>query len=297
MTVERNREVEDLLKRGEKFLRFNEIEAAKESFKQALKIDESSAKGWYLLGVAHRDGKEFDKARDCLKKAISNDPDWIVPLETLGTMEFSLNNPRETVKHLKKYMEKEGNNLDTLLTLARAAFETEDCKNVLSVTGKINDQDDSISQVWVMRGICQAKLDRFNAACTSLTVALELDPGSISALNTVGELSYKAGNYPVAIELYTPSFQQNKEQPVVLYRLGVSHWLIENWSAAIPYLESYVKMEPNDPKGWNNLGVVLREKGEVKRAMECYSKALSLDSTLDIVRKNMATAKEKQMIL
>lgn len=297
MTEEMNREIEDLLKRGEKFLRFREVEAAKESFKKALRLDESNARGWYLLGVAHRDGKEIDKARDCLKKAINNDPEWLEPLETLGNLEFSIDNDRDAVKYLKKYMEKDGRDIDTLLILARAAFEIEDCKTVLTVTSRILESDDTISQVWVMRGICQAKLDRFNAACTSLTVALDLHPGSVSALNTVGELSFKAGNYPVAIELYTASYQQNNEQPEVLFRLGASHWLTKNWSAAIPYLETYVKLVPNDSKGWNNLGVVLREKGEVKRAMECYTKALALDPSLDIVRKNMATAKEMEMLI
>lgn len=292
-----NREIEDLLKRGERFLTFGELEAAKEAFKKTLKLDSSHPRAWYLLGLAHRDGKEIENARECLKKAITNAPEWLEPLDTLGNLEFSLNNDRDAVRYLKKYMEKDGNDSDTLLVLARAAFEIEDCKTVLTVTTKILEQDDTIAQVWVMRGICQAKLDRFNAACTSLTVALELHPGSVSALNTVGELSFNAGNYPVSIELYTASHLQNNEQPIVLFRLGASYWFTGNWSAAIPLFESYVRLVPDDPKGWNNLGVVLREKGEVKRALECYNKALAMDKSLEVVRKNMGTAKDMALLL
>lgn len=184
-----------------------------------------------------------------------------------------------------------------LLTLARAAFESKDCKTVLAVTSRIIEKNEELAEAWVMRGVCQAHLDRFNAACTSLNVAISLDPGSISALNTVGDLSYESGNYKAAAELYASSHALKADQPDVLFRLGVSLWFLEKWSSSIPLFERYVELVPNDPKGWNNLGVVLREKGEVKRALECYNQALHLDGSLEVVKRNLGTAKEKQVLV
>ena len=82
-------------------------------------------------------------------------------------------------------------------------------------------------------------------------------------------------------------------------QIGIENYdsYVDEWADAITYFEKYVELVPDDPKGWNNLGVALREKGEVKRAIECYNKALVLDPTLEIVRTNMGTAKDMQLIL
>ncbi|MHA2425873.1 MAG: tetratricopeptide repeat protein, partial [Candidatus Thorarchaeota archaeon] len=88
-----------------------------------------------------------------------------------------------------------------------------------------------------------------------------------------------------------------QKQPIPLFRIGASLWYLDKWADAITFFEQYVELAPDDPKGWNNLGVTLREKGEVKRAIECYNKALILDPSLEVVRTNMKTAKDMQLIL
>jgi protein O-GlcNAc transferase len=297
MAEDRTSKFHDLLKRGDRFLSFGEIEAAKEALKAAIAIDRESGPAWYLLGLANRDKGDTEEARKCLKEAVRLGQNWLEPLEVLGTLEASLNNNRDAVRYLKQYMQRGGDEMSTLLTLVRAAFESKDCKTVLAATSKIIEKDDESAEAWVMRGICQAHLDRFNAACTSLNVAISLNPASISALNTVGGLSYESGNYEVAADLYASSHALNADQPEVLFRLGVSLWFREKWSSSIPLFEKYVELVPNDPKGWNNLGVVLREKGEVKRALECYNRALQLDGSLEVVKRNLGTAKEKQVLV
>ncbi len=297
MAKDHTSKVHDLLKRGDRFLSFGEVEAAQEALEAAIAIDSESARAWYLLGLAHRDKGDTDEARKCLGEAARLGQNWLEPLEVLGALEASLNNNREAVRHLKQYMQKGGNGMPSLLTLARTAFESKDCKTVLAATSKIIEKDEELAEAWVMRGVCQAHLDRFNAACTSLNVAISLDPGSISALNMVGNLSYKSGNYEAAAELYASSHALKADQPDMLFRLGVSLWFLQKWSSSLPLFERYVELVPDDPKGWNNLGVVLREKGEVKRALECYNQSLQLDGSLEIVKRNLGTAKEKQVLV
>ncbi len=286
-----------LYKRGDRFHRFGEYDAAKEALNAALHEDVSYSPAWNLLGIVNRDSGDLDRARECFKKAISYGSDWQEPLKNLGLMEFSLDDYIQTVKYLKRYFKLDGSDTEVLLILSRAAFELEECNTVLSVTSKILDLDDEIYQAWSMRGICQAKMDRFNAACTSLNMAIDLHEGAISSANTVGDLTYELKNYIRSVEFYELSLEGSPDQPVPLFRMGVSLWQLEKWADAIPYFEKYVSLVPEDPSGWNNLGVVLREKGEVKRAIECYNKALAIDPSLDIVKKNMETAVDMQIIL
>jgi tetratricopeptide (TPR) repeat protein len=168
---------------------------------------------------------------------------------------------------------------------------------VLTVTAYILETHNDLYEVWEMRGMCQAQLGRYNAACTSLNAAIDLNPRALSSLNTVGNLCYDAQNYERAAEFYESSLSVKRKQPDILFKYGTTLWLLEKWKRAIPILEKYTELSPNDPRGWNNLGVALREKGDVKRAIECYQKALELDSELEIVKKNMETAKEMQVFL
>ena len=147
-----------------------------------------------------------------------------------------------------------------------------------------------------MRGLCHAKQSKFSSALVALNVALELDPRSITALNAVGDLCYDAANYEGAVSFYEPSLTKRKSQPRILLRHGTSLWFLDKWGDSIPFLESYTELAPDDPVGWNNLGVALREKGEVTRSIECYKKALQLDPKLEASLNNMETAMYKQMI-
>ena len=290
-------EVRELYDRGEKFFRFHEFDAALEALCTAIKKDDAFSPAWNLLGIVNRDSGKIDDARRCFREAMSRNPEWLEPMKNLGILEFSEDNRKEAAKHLKKYFKMDGSDSEVLLTLSRAAFEIGDCNTVLSVTSKIIDIDEDIYQAWAMRGICQAKAERFNAACTSLNVAIDLNPGAISSLNTVGEVCFDSKNYERAIEFYEMSLKANQNQPIPLFRIGASLWFLEKWAEAITFFERYVALAPEDPKGWNNLGVVLREKGEVKRAIECYNKALKLDPTLKIVKTNIKTAKDMQLLI
>ncbi len=290
-------EVKALYRRSEHFHRFGELNAAEESLKAAIEIDDSFAMAWNLLGLVYQDAEKSAEALECFNKAIVLDKKWTEPIESAGMLLYSEEMYTESVETLTRYLELGGNELDTLLALVKAAVQLDDCQTVLTVTSTILENHEDLYEVWEMRGMCQAQLDRYNAACTSLNAAIDLNPRAISSLNTVGNLCYDAQNYERAVEFYESSLSVRRKQPDILFRYGTTLWLLDRWKEALPVLEMYTDLSPNDPRGWNNLGVALREKGDVKRAVECYGRALELNPELEIVKNNMETAKEMQVLL
>ncbi len=289
-------EAMSLYTRGERFHRFKEFAAAEEALRAALKVDESFPPAWDLLGTVYQAMGQAEKARASFVEASARNPSWTLPVEHLGLLEYSLKAHKDSVKALKKYMKLGGCDQGVLLTLARAAFEASDCTTVLSVTSKILANDEELYEVWEMRGLCQAMTGRFNAASVSLNMAISLNPDSIEALNKVGDLCYDVANYMRAVEFYGPSLAKKPIQPGIIFRHGTALWFTGQWSDAIPFLENYTELVPADPKGWNNLGVVMREKGLVKRALECFTKAQRIDPSLEAPKKNMDTATDKQAL-
>ncbi len=288
--------VESLIKKGKHFLHFGELPASEEAIKSALKIDGSNVRAWDVLAQVYHDSENLTKARACYKEAVNVDPNAIEIWAKLGTLEYIMGEFKDALQSMKSYKKNGGGEFKHLLTLARAAMENDDCSTVLSVTSELIETDEDEYEVWELRGICQAKTNKFNAACTSLNMAIELHPESIKAMNHVGDLLYDIENYFRAADFYKLSLVVQPSQPSILYRYGYSLWSEDKWSEAITILERYVELMPEDPKGWNNLGVALREKGEVKRALECYNKALTIDPELDIAKSNIDTAKNMEMI-
>ncbi len=286
-----------LLHRARRFREFGELIAAKDTLLMAINGDPCFAKAWSLLGEVYEELGNLKKAQECYKTAFSKDTDWSDPLANLGLLEFSQKLYQDAVKTLKMYAELGGNDINVLLTLARSAFKLEDCKTVIAVTSQIIEMNEDIYEAWELRGFCHAKMSNYSSALVSLNLALELDPRSITALNGVGDLCYESRNYEGAVSFYLPSVAKRKKQSKVLFRLGTSLWFLGRWSDAILYLEEYTKLVPEDANGWNNLGVVLREKGEVTRSLECYKHALKFNPALEVAKKNMNTAMNKEVIL
>ncbi len=285
-----------LFHKGMQFFKFREYSAAEEFLRRATDVDPQLAEAWDTLGHIYWDANQYQKARECYDNAIKARPDWAEAWKHLGLLEFTYYHLTESVNALLSYMKLGGDDISVLMTLVNAALENNDCQTVLRVTSRILELDEEIAEAWRVRGICQARMSRYNAACVSLNMALEYDPEEVEASNLVGDLCYEAGDYLRSVDFYEMSLSANPHQPRILFRYGTALWIIERWPEAIPILERYVELMPDDPKGWNNLGVVLREKGEVKRAIECYKRALELDPELSAAKKNMRTASSMKTV-
>ena len=287
---------ESLFRRATRYQEFGESTAARDTLLEAVKVDPSYAKAWNSLGLIYQELKELDHARDSFKKASTLKSEWIDPIANLGLLEFSEKSYKEAKESLCRYMELGGKDIEILVVLARAAFQLDDCKTVQKVTSLIIEMEEGIYEAWEMRGLCHAKQSKFSSALVALNMAVELDPRSVVALNAVGDLCYEASNYEGAVSFYEPSLSKRKSQSRILLRHGTSLWFLDRWSDAISFLERYTELAPDDPAGWNNLGVALREKGEVTRSIECYKRALKIDPELAAALNNLETAMYKQVI-
>jgi tetratricopeptide (TPR) repeat protein len=289
-------ELKSILHQAQRFNQFGEYVAARDLLKTAVKNTPSFSEGWFVLGNTHERLSDFQSARECFITASDLKPDWLDPIVSLGHLEFNQKRYKEAASVLKKYLKLEGSSTDVLLLLAQSAFNIDDCKTVLAATSRIIDIDEGISQAWELRGLCHAKLSNISSACVALNMALELNPSSIDSLNAVGNLCYASQNYTGAVDCYGPSLTKQEMQPLIMFRYGTSLWFLERWTEAIEVLTDYTKIAPDDPAGWNNLGVALREKGEVVRARECYKKALHINPNLAEPKENLETATNKQVI-
>jgi len=63
-----------------------------------------------------------------------------------------------------------------------------------------------------------------------------------------------------------------------LYSNGINAISKGNWEAAYKYLSDFNKLNPDNAKGYNSLGVVLFQYQRYKPALDCFLKAIDLDT-------------------
>jgi Tfp pilus assembly protein PilF len=73
----------------------------------------------------------------------------------------------------------------------------------------------------------------------------------------------------------------------ILYQAGTESIMAGQFTDALASLQQAVKMEPNSPKIWTNLGIAYGGKGELKKAEESWKKALKLNPEWTDARANL----------
>jgi tetratricopeptide (TPR) repeat protein len=141
------------------------------------------------------------------------------------------------------------------------------------------------------------------AACNSDPIVPDLDgpfpPGvdhSKPAQDgvVVGHRLMAASEYELAIEAFTRAALEQGMTPEILSGLGSANLGLGRLGQAETLLRRTVVEAPDWPTAWNNLGVVLMERGKTAEAEQIFRKAYALDNgESDSIRDNLRLALAK----
>ncbi len=107
----------------------------------------------------------------------------------------------------------------------------------------------------------------------------------------VGHRLMAAGQYELALSAYNRAAVQHGLTADVLSAMGSANLRLGRLSQAERQLRLAVRKDPKFPPAWNNLGVVLMERGKTAEAMRIFRTAYALDSgESDSIRDNLRLA-------
>lgn len=111
---------------------------------------------------------------------------------------------------------------------------------------------------------------------------------------TVGHRLMASGEYELALEAYSRAAGETGLTVDVLSALGSANLRLGRLGQAETLLRDAVKEDPEFVPAWNNLGVVLMEKGETGEAMRVFRTAFALDgAATPSIRDNLRLALAK----
>ena len=110
----------------------------------------------------------------------------------------------------------------------------------------------------------------------------------------VGQRLLAAGQYELALEAFNRAALQQGLTAEILNGMGTANLGLGRLGQAETLLRRAVEKDDDWPEAWNNLGVLLMEKGETTEAEHVFRKAFALDDGQnDSIRENLRVALAK----
>ena len=112
---------------------------------------------------------------------------------------------------------------------------------------------------------------------------------------TVGHRLMRAGEYELALEAFSrAALEEGGLTPDIMAGMGSANLGLRRLGQAESLLREAIEAEDTIPEVWNNLGVVLMEKGENSEAAQMFRHAYALDNgQSDSIRDNLRLALAK----
>jgi len=110
----------------------------------------------------------------------------------------------------------------------------------------------------------------------------------------VGNRLMAAGEYELALDAFTRAALDQGMTADVLIGIGTANLGLGRLGQAEIQLRRATREFPDSPEAWNNLGVVLMEKGKIPESRQVFRKAYALDNgESDSIRDNLRLALAK----
>lgn len=107
----------------------------------------------------------------------------------------------------------------------------------------------------------------------------------------VGHRLMAAGEYDLALRAYNRAAAQQGLNVDTMSAIGSANLNLGRLGQAETWLRRAVEEDPTFPPAWNNLGVVLMERGQVAEASEVFRRAFAADNgNSDEIRDNLRLA-------
>jgi Flp pilus assembly protein TadD len=118
-------------------------------------------------------------------------------------------------------------------------------------------------------------------------------PSNLDGL-VIGHRLMAAGEYELALKAYNRAAAQQGLNVDTLSAIGSVNLNLGRLGQAERWMRRAVDQDPTFPPAWNNLGVILMERGQISEASEVFRRAYAADSgNSDEIRDNLRLALAK----
>ncbi len=256
-----------------------EFERAVTEYRKAIDFNPASFNAYHQLGVAYSELKQYQAALDAYQQAAHISPNASLPHYNIGLV------------YLKRGQ----------LSSAVTAFKT-------AIT--LAPKGHNLQNAYIGLGETYFKQGALTQAADAYNEAIRLNTNAIQAHTGLGKIYAKQGNLQLAISTYEKILKLQLDNTEVHYHIAqalIKQGKTEEAAAAMKFFkllretepllqkaQKWVKIHPQDAKGYNNLGIIYLARRRFGEAVKNYKRAIALAPTLATAHYNLGHAYQKQ---
>ena len=244
-------------------------------YQQAISLNSNSYIYHNALGITHSELKQYKTAIDAFKKAIELSPKTTQLHYNLGLVYLKQGVFQLAETAFKNALAVDSNWTDAYIGLGEIYLKRGNLDKAENVYLKLTDTKSNGSSGWSGLGQVYAKQKRYKQAKDAFTKVIKIEGDNTQAHYHLAQLYNKLGEKELAAS--TMAFFK----------------VLRQTDPLLEKARKWVKIHPNDPKGYNNLGIIYLMRKRFDKAIENYKHAISLSPKLATTHYNLGHAYHK----
>ena len=291
---------------GNAFQTVGEFSSALHAYKQAVALNPHFPEAYNNLGKIYDKTGHRENAMACFRAAIKQKEDYVSAYVSLGKLFCETGSKKQALRCFSKALSLQADSVETLLSISLILLKNEEpdlaihflqqifCidpnhsrANVLmgdilrdkkEYAAAISRYDISIDQhtekdrfdAYFGLGCCHQELENDQKAILFYEKAIEMQPGSIPALNCLGNIYKKRQQLDLARSFYQKALQLNPEIGAIHINMGGVCLELGEIEKSIYHSEKALSLDNMDARAHYHIALGLLKQGNLRKGWEAY---------------------------
>lgn len=264
------RSPESFISQAQEAYNSGKITQAIQAYKEAINADPTNPSNYVTLARLQVYAGEYDEAIENAQNALLKNPNNPLAHAVLGWALGFQDKYAEAEVEIKKALALDPNNALAHAYYAEILINQNDYTlydKAAEESKKARDLDPTLLESHRARGIVLLNTQNLEEAVQEFQAALAINK-NIPDLNLYLGITYKAlGDYDLAQEALLAAYALNPTDTVALTELSRAFFADGRYPQAAQYAEEAIKVKPDDPRLYGNLGIIYYKLGDFNKAI------------------------------
>lgn len=299
------------------------LDAAIREYQTAVRLDPSFTEALNNLGCAVRETGQLERSGEIFSQVISLDPSSASAYFNLGLVKLGQKDTLSAIHYFEKATQFRRDYFEAWVNLGHAYYQENQYEKALTSFDQAKTIKPNDAGLMCNYGAVYIRQRLFTQARQVFQAALTAQPDYAEAYANLGHICQEESKYKEAIEYYEQALRFNPSYVDPLINLGVCYQHEERIEEAVKALEHALRIEPdryearliyggilyralrcdeserellwclsrdpNSVNALNTLGSVYLFRGQYKKALELYRRAIVIEPTNALAHWNAGT--------